>query len=307
MDFFSHLFLLSSFSSLSLICFSEDVLVDVQHMGPVPMKDVQVGDHIRTSPTEYQPVYSFAHYHRTRKGKFLVLHTSNHNITNQHPLEISQDHLIYLHGKRTPVRAKTLTVGDKLAPAGANIISISSVEKNGLYAPITPDGSFLIFQPGWEVLGTNSTGNGMVKVSSYAAIVQHQTQSAYVLLDDGTSLPISQHRGIHMVLTPFRLFCTSDFASGDICNSYDEQGLPHYISWGIDILGQANQQPKVLQLIMFVLAIIVFGSLVVVEQILQFGFLVTNVTGGMAGCVLALTVVAYTKKRKIEGFYHKKQ
>lgn len=261
------------------------------------MKDVQIGDHIRTSATEYQPVYSFAHYHPTRKGKFLVVQTSNHNITNQYPLEISGEHLLYLLGKRTPVRAKTVHVGDKLEPAGATIVSISSVEKDGLYAPLTPDGSFLVFQPGWPVTATNGTGNGMVKVSSYAAIVQHQTKSDYVQWQDGTNLPISQHRGIHMLLTPFRLICASGFASDDICNSYDEEGFPHHISWGIGILGWANQQPKLLQLVMFALATIVFGILVALEQLLQFGLSATSVTGGLTGCALALSVVAYTRKR----------
>ena len=279
------------------ICFSGDVLVDVLHMGPIPMRDVQIGDQIRSSLSTYQPVYSFAHYHPTHKGKFLEVHTSNSNITNQYPLEISAEHLIFIQGKRTPVRAKTLRVGDTLEPAGATITSILVVEKNGIYAPLTLDGTFLIFQPGGPVTGTNGTGNGMVQVSSYAAIVQNQTQSEFVQLQDGIDLPISQHTGIHMLLTPFRLFCSSDFATGDICDAYDEQGMPYYISWGIDVLTWADQQPMFLQIIMFVLAFIIFGIVVVLEQLFQLVVQVTSGAGGLAGCAFTVTAVAYAAKK----------
>ena len=261
-------------------CFSGDTLVNVQHKGPVYMKDLRVGDSILTSITTdatntktygYETVYSFAHFHPTREATFLVIDTDNginrtFFKTHHRALEVTADHLVFLHGKKKdPVRAKTLQVGDKLAPTGATITKITTVEKQGIYAPITPSGMFLTVQPP----GNDDSAGIIIQVSSYAAIVQYDTSSAYVQLQDGTTLPFfHQHRGIHMLLTPFRMACTSAFTNGvfPVCESYNDQGLPHYVARGIDILTWAQEQSKIIQLVLFASGFILFGAMMSLER-----------------------------------------
>lgn len=232
-------------------CFSGSVMVETQDKGPVAMEDLQVGDYILSNAEDaaYQRVYSFAHREPSTKDTFVVIHTDMDAAKNK--LEVTKDHLVFVAGKTVPVRSGTLQVGDKLT-SGATITKITTTTKTGIYTPLTADGTFLV------------NGN---KMSSYAALVQHDTTSEYGQLADGTNLPVSWHDGIHVLIVPFRLYCTSILASAGVCDAYMENGMPWYVAKGIDILAWLDQQAVTVQVPAFVAAIPVFGMLMALEKL----------------------------------------
>ena len=145
------------------------------------MKNLQVGDYVLTRTGNYQPVYAFAHWDSSRYTEYLQIHTSrlnhrddenSHIIMNHHnitmvssPLELTQDHLVYIQGEDKPVPAGAVKVGDILQgvafasdfnPSHAPrqklqhrhekqeqlirqlvVTDIQAVTRNGLYNPLT--------------------------------------------------------------------------------------------------------------------------------------------------------------------------
>ena len=102
-----------------------------------------------------------------------------------------------------------------------------------------------------------------------------------------------------MLLTPFRIYCSLGLerSDRDFCNSFNEQGVPHHLSWGFDMLAWADQQPQFLQLVLFTVAFATFGTISVLELLIQYAHKVTGRAGGLAGCALALGTIVYTSKK----------
>jgi Hint module len=216
-------------------------MVNVFEKGMVLMEQLHVGDLILTG-NKYQPVYSFGHFHPTQQAEFLVLHTDDKSA-----LEVSRDHLIYLEGKSNPVRASSIQKGDRLQPFGVTVTKIGTVTKVGIYAPLVAEARLVV--------------NGNILVSSYAALVHDSNGDA--VFKNGTPF-MAQHSFIHMVLTPFRLFCHA--SSHDMCQSYNNNGMPHYVANGISILSWINGDCSTLvQAILFAVSFVLFGSLMMVE------------------------------------------
>ena len=97
-------------------CFSGDTTVQVQGKGALPMKELQVNDHVLVGKDSnnkplYQPVYGFGHHETSTPQEFLQIHTSPNT---GKPLELSAIHLLYVEGKKDPVRADAIEVGDVL-------------------------------------------------------------------------------------------------------------------------------------------------------------------------------------------------
>ncbi|CAB9513219.1 Warthog protein [Seminavis robusta] len=225
-------------------CFSADTTVQTLK-GPVPMKDLQVGDKILTAQGKYEHVYAFGHYLPNGEAEFLVIETEGNS-----QLEITPEHLLYRQGTSHPVPAYSLRVGDKIQPHGAEVTMIDSVHKTGIYAPLVSSGSFLV-------------NHGSVKVSSYISLVQAYS-TGYAHFADGTPF-LPQHTGIHMVLTPYRMICTT--FSGYCQGSYTQEGMPPHVANGIEILTWADKLPLMEQVVLLVLALVAFGALMVVEKI----------------------------------------
>jgi Hint module len=107
------------------------------------MKEAQVGDMVRTTYEDtFEPLYAFGHLYKEKEATFLKITTDNNG-----SLEVTAAHLVYIAGKAHPVRADSITVGDKLQAAnGLNtaVKEIGSVEKVGLYAPLVPSGKIWV-------------------------------------------------------------------------------------------------------------------------------------------------------------------
>jgi hypothetical protein len=227
-------------------CFSESATVNVQGKNArVTMKELQVGDEVLTDIGRYQAVYAFGHYHSTKTSKFLSIQTDEGST-----VEVSSEHLLFLQGKRNPVSASSVHVGDILSP-GSKVKKIGIVTRKGVFAPLTPDGTLMV--------------NG-IRASTYAAL---QDTDEYAEFQGGARF-MAQHTGIHLVLTPFRMLCRG--GSFAFCQSYNEDGMPYHIANGIRILKWADRQNVTLQMILFLPAFLFFGALMVLEKILFSGF-----------------------------------
>ena len=232
------------------LCFSGDTTVNVDGKGWTPMQQLSVGDSILTGKNnQYETVYGFAHYQPKKTAAFLVIQGDD-----DVELEVTAEHLVYLKGKTNPVRADSIQMGDVLTPSGATVINIGTVTKTGLYTPLTPDGTLLV-------------NGGGIKASSYAAVAQHNAE--FSEFQDGTKF-MAQATFIHLVLSPYRMFChiTSMMGDAKACDAYGEDGLPSYVSWGIKILRWADEQSLMAQVVMFACALAFFGTVMVFEHLL---------------------------------------
>lgn len=145
------------------LCFSGETMVHVMDGGTIPMKELQVGDPVLTRTGTYQPVYAFAHWDPTRSAQFLQIYTRTLNGDDKHnnlensratsPLEVTKDHLVYIHGMAKPIPAAAVQVGDVLQGVSTATVSnqsavskhqpelvvtkIQSVTRKGLYNPLT--------------------------------------------------------------------------------------------------------------------------------------------------------------------------
>ena len=83
------------------------------------MKDLKIGDYVLTDADHYEPVFTFGHVDRERPTDFVSIETVPRNAkrsTDHRPLEMTGQHLVFLHGKANPVRADSVKVGDILEP-----------------------------------------------------------------------------------------------------------------------------------------------------------------------------------------------
>lgn len=92
--------------------------------------------------------------------------------------------MVYLEGQRNPVRADTIKEGDVLQGFGgpATVSRVRSVDKKGLYAPLTNNGKLLV--------------DG-IKASSYISL---QPTTEYVELQGGVSV-MAHHDLAHLFLS----------------------------------------------------------------------------------------------------------
>ena len=231
-------------------CFSESTTVQVFNKGTLPMKDLQVGDKILNSVNQYEIVYAFGHYQPNHETEYLKIETDQ-----KKSLELKAEHLLYRKGSTYPVSAASVEIGDKLMSSNGaptqTVTKISSIVRRGIYAPLTSSGSFL--------------ADG-VKVSSYAAIQPKRSDDdtgEYAQLQDGTKF-MPQHIAIHLFLAPFRLHCQLF----QVCDSYNDNGVPRYISVGIDFFRWLDEQSMLFQVVMFVPGLFVFGTFAAAEQVI---------------------------------------
>lgn len=185
-------------------CFSPYSIVEVESRGPTYMKDVRIGDILKTSDG-YSKVYSFGHKKPSAVTTYLQIHTT----TNSMPLEITDEHLLYIysHEKIMLQPARAVQVGDRLwsgPGSGATVLAIKVVQRMGLYAPHTISGNLLV--------------NGVVA-------------SNYMALPDAFTSIVSfgaQHRLQYAIFSPYRMVCGT---LGCEHERYDtETGFPPFVA-----------------------------------------------------------------------------
>ena len=252
-------------------CFSGDATVQVEQKGLTAMKDLQMGDYVLTdaAPQKYEPVYSFGHYEKNWDADFIQLKTA------QTSLELTANHLVYLHGQRSPIRADKVQVGDAVqtTTTGSNhvvVTKISMVQKRGLYMPLTPSGKIVV--------------NGILS-SSYVsieddapAIVQHPLLQFW----------LSEHMLSHLWMAPFRMLCMGVSSKFCVEHPRSEEGILDWLLTGQALAKWANNQSMIFQVPIGVLTFVALVG----------AFAAETVFGAAFAPLALLAVVALAVRRR---------
>mmetsp|Transcript_5987 Transcript_5987/g.9475 ORF Transcript_5987/g.9475 Transcript_5987/m.9475 type:complete len:520 (-) Transcript_5987:32-1591(-) len=171
-------------------CFSGATRVTVDDgRGIVPMSDLKIGDKVLVDyDGNFETIYSFGHYHPKILAIFLQL--------NPLKIELSIDHMVYLHGQNYPVPASMVKIGDQVTVIDGKKVSkvivtnIQRVVREGVYTPCTPSGTIVV---------------NRLKSSNYVAF---HNNSAFLILGS-INIGTTQQRIAHTFLIPFRFWFIS--------------------------------------------------------------------------------------------------
>jgi Hint module len=197
-------------------------------------------------------VYAFGHYKEKAKPiEFLQIHTFPFD-RRKRPLEITGQHMVYLHNKQNPVRADSLRVGDILRGdhyTGLTVTKLSKIERREQYAPLTPHGTILV--------------DGIM-ASSYISL-QQDAREHIELGESGFTVAISQRVMVHMFLSPLRMYCLG--WTKEPCESYNEEGLPPFVAFGLNLADWGNRQNVFVQLVGLVVFFLILLPIYLIEDL----------------------------------------
>lgn len=189
-------------------CYSPTSEAIVKDVGRVLVKNLNVGDQVLTGSGNYDTVYTIDHADPKRNAEFVQIHSSLMDT----PLELTEEHMVFLEGKATPVPAKAIQVGDALQTLDepSIVTKIDRVKREGVYNVITTDGTMAV--------------DGIV-TSNYNV---HFRSGGNGELELGGRSIMSYHEFIHLLMTPYRAFCVGTSFSfcktNEKYNGYDQVG-----------------------------------------------------------------------------------
>jgi hypothetical protein len=186
--------------ALSGTCFSGANQVDVLGKGIVPMNSLKIGDYVYAGKNKYSRVYSFSHLDVNAEVDYLQIYTEGLD----EPLEISEEHMVFLHPHHQALRASDVKVGDMLYGGQGTLVvtNVQWIKRRGAYAPVTESGDILV--------------SGILA-------------SSYVSLLDGISPSmLNQHGLAHSVLSVHRMACTWNFGWCEN-ETYNDDGLSPFV------------------------------------------------------------------------------
>ena len=124
---------------------------------PRKMEDLKVGDKVLTDGGSCKEVYTMNHWDTEMQTEYLQIHTKPIDIddgsipstssNNSGPIELTGNHLIFLHGQSYPIVASKVVIGDILKDVNGNpmiVVDIETIVRDGLYAPFTTDGTIVV-------------------------------------------------------------------------------------------------------------------------------------------------------------------
>lgn len=171
---------------IAIACFSGDMTVEEELAGTKKMKDLQLGDRVKTTLGVFEPVYSFGHYNPNTKAEFVQLKSSNKGSTTT--IELSKDHMLFVEHSEAPIPAVAIKVGDVLR--GAVVVeSMHHVVRKGVFSPFTPSGTILV--------------NG-VAASTFISL---QEESSVLKIGSSFSTPLTFQWLAHSLEAPHRIYC----------------------------------------------------------------------------------------------------
>lgn len=221
------------------LCFSSMNTVDILGKGKqVPMSELKVGEQVLTGNNKYETVYSIDHRHPTKAAKFVQLHiASTNNDNSKSPLELTHSHMVFVQGNANPVPANAVKVGDHVQTLDGptEVIKISEVTRDGVYSPLTADGTIVV--------------NGGIVASTYAAFLSN---TEWITI---AGYNVMSHQSLfNKILKPYRLMCTG--ISLELCKTNNEKVA--YSMFGANALSFLNQQHETIQAIVLLLVIASF-------------------------------------------------
>jgi hypothetical protein len=246
----------------------------------VPMSQLQIGDKVLTSNSEWEPVYAFGHHNDNILASFVKLFFESGN--QRDSIEMSPKHMVYVHGKTHPVSAESIQVGDTLVGRDNMklvVTKIGQTRSRGIYAPLTPSGKINV--------------NGIV-ASNYVSLQENAPEYVQV---GGIPIMLSQHDLSHTWMAPFRLFCSSssNMMSIEACRSTDGEGLSPWAAFGLTFAQWGQSQIILVQVPILTVTLIGLGLFAMVEVAvgLPISCLLLLASGGLA---------SYWSKRVHAGF-----
>ncbi|CAB9521181.1 LRR receptor-like serine threonine-protein kinase At4g08850-like [Seminavis robusta] len=243
------------------VCFSLATTVDVKDVGPVALRDLDVGSEVLTNAVSgtYERVYAIGHYNATSPTEYLQVSCAEDESLGSPPLEITPSHFVYLKGKAHPVRADELKVGNVMA--GCTITAIDTTTRDGFMSPWTPSGKVVV--------------NGKFLASIYA-----DYEDSKVLF--GPYNNAAQHAGV----APFRLYCNHIAPNSKFCLTHSEEGIPLGLHFWKDLFDNAVNQPSlVIQMICLSGVFMIAALAWIIERMLMVPFVLyvvvlgTNMSG----------------------------
>lgn len=223
--------------------------------------------YVKVESGRHELVYAFGHYEPKALSTHLQFQMdplptdSNHSSMAAYSvLEMSAEHMVFLWGRKHPIAARSLRVGDQLQLEGAGggkISKISMVQRRGLYAPLTPSGKLLV--------------NG-IQVSSYVAL-QDGASECHIEIQGAKVLPFLSHQDFaHLGMGPLRILCS--FPGHGLCSGreddssyYDEAGIHYLVAPFLKMALWADKQFFPVQVILLMLFLVTAGSLCFVESL----------------------------------------
>lgn len=257
----------------NVVCFSGAATARVLDQGAVAMKDLKIGDRVLTGSGAYSPIYSFGHFEEDESAEFIQIRTSGRG---GRPLEISSEHMVFLKGETNhPVRADAVRVGDVVLDhkgEGATVTKINKQLRTGVFAPLTVEGTVVV--------------DGLV-ASNYVAFFGAEWEA---------TMPsqLSQHTYVHWAISPLRLVCRMA-APRLLCDTYNEDGYPHYVAFGMKLNQLAAGQHVFAEFLVLALILVLVGTVRCVEYLLLDASMIVSLLA--AGSMV--TVAWWMRKRSL--------
>lgn len=237
------------------------------------MDELQVGDLVLVSHNHnpnnyrYEPVYVFGHYDKEATATFRQLYTS----TSILPLEMTGNHLLAVTNKNNQqpsyIPVKDLVIGDLVTDASSGglvpIDAITTVERKGLYMPLTASGTIVV--------------NGIVASTYVSVPVLH------ALVNAPDVFFLTEQRLSHWWMSPYRMLCNGLLSSSEsglfntrMCSS-PEQGILPWFLVGLDLAETFEGLSRVIGLLVLGLPLfLLFATCYAMEAVLLFGGSSTN-------------------------------
>jgi len=230
------------------LCFSPFSTVELENGEIKSMQSLEIGDKVLVGPNKYQEIYSFGHklLEKGAADKFefrkVTVARQDGGPTSSSVLELTLDHLIYLHEEDTPVPASLLEETDWLVGQDGGVLHIRKIETvyhHGLYSPLTADGTIVV---------------GGALASIYPSFNKDSPNLILAGVDTG----ISWHSLEHAFLKPFAFYCTALVGDGCYGEAYTDDGYNYATFAGVSLVQYlvVEESNLVLQAIKVVLAAI---------------------------------------------------
>lgn len=128
-------------------CFPSDSIVDVLNVGPKRLSEVRVGSRVRVidenNMIKYSPIIAFLHRDLNEHALYKQIRTKTAelHLSKRHLIERRNDGFVW---------AETLRVNDEILVVSSNktawekIIEITELDKQGLMAPLTEQGTIIV-------------------------------------------------------------------------------------------------------------------------------------------------------------------
>ena len=136
-------------NAISSVCFPADALAELRDGRKVAMKDLQVGDTVRSGPDSYSEVYVFSHQVRAAETAFVQI-----TVKTGQSLKLSPSHFIPVSkvcdGTTEMVHASDVKAGSCVLVSGGDsmrqteVVSHEIVFAKGLYNPFTKEGNIVV-------------------------------------------------------------------------------------------------------------------------------------------------------------------